>query len=73
MHERNTTEIAHRTTTQDIMWFTPSVGVMSTELCFIQSFYKNQSSDLRTQLQILQVLKAAHAAAGLCAHSCIFP
>ena len=73
MLERNTIEIAHRTTTQDITWFTPSVGVTSTELCFIQSFYKNHSSDLRTQLQIPSVLKAAHTAAGLYAHSCRFP
>ena len=41
------------------MWFTPSVGAMSTELCFIQLFTKN-SYDLRTQLQI-----PAHSAAGL--------
>ena len=33
------------------------------ELCFIQSFYKNHSFDLRTQLQIPSVLKAAHTAA----------
>ena len=38
--------------TQDITWFTPNVGVTSTELCFIQYFYKNHSSNLRTQLQI---------------------
>ena len=31
--ERETTQ---ETTTPDIMWFTPSVGVTSTELCFIQ-------------------------------------
>ena len=29
-----------RTTTPDIMWFTPSVGAMSTELCFISTFFK---------------------------------
>ena len=40
---------------------------------FYSTFYKNHSSDLRTQLQIPSVLKAAHTAAGLCAHSCRFP
>ena len=49
--------------TPDIMLFTPSVGVTSIELCFIQYFYKNHSSNLCTQLQILLVLKAAHTAA----------
>ena len=58
-HNRNHT----RTTTPDITWFTPSVGVTSTELCFIQLFYKItvlicalscrslQSSKPRTQQQ----------------------
>ena len=40
---------------------------------FYSILYKNHSSDLRTQLQILQVLKATHTVAGLCAHSCTFP
>ena len=40
-------------------WFTPSVGAMSTELCFIQLF-TNNSSDLCTQLQI-----PTYSAAGL--------
>ena len=35
---------------------------------FYSTFYKNHSSDLRTQLQILQVLKAAHTAADLLNH-----
>ena len=75
MHERNTTEIPQRTTTQDIKWFTPSVGVTSIELCFIQLFTKTtvlicalscrsfQSSKLRTQLQA-----SAHTAADLLNH-----
>ena len=65
-HNRNHT----RTTTPDIMWFTPSVGVTSTELRFIQLSIKTtvlicalscrslQSSKPRTQLQA-----SAHTAA----------
>ena len=62
MKERNKTQ-HKRTTTLDITWFTPSVGVTSTELCFIQLSIKTtvlicalscrslQSSNPRTQLQ----------------------
>ena len=75
MHERNTTEIAHRTTTQDITWFTPNVGVTSTELRFIQlstkiavlicalSCRSFKSSKPRTQLQA-----SAHTAADFLIH-----
>ena len=69
MKKHNKTQ-QKRTTTLDITWFTPSVGVTSTELCFIQISTKTtvlicalscrslQSSKLRTQLQA-----SAHTAA----------
>ena len=39
---KNMKTITQRTTTLDIMWFTPSVGVTSTELRFIQLSTKSQ-------------------------------
>ena len=62
-----------KTTTHDIMWFTPSVGVTSTELCFIQLFTKITVLIYALSCRSFQVLKAAHTATGLCAHSYIFP
>ena len=65
-HNNNTT----KTTTHDITWFTPSLGVTSTELCFIQLFTKTTVLICALSCRSLQVLKAAHTATGLCAHSC---
>ena len=39
MHKKQNNNTT-KTTTYDITWFTPSVGVTSIELCFIQLFYK---------------------------------
>ena len=58
-HNNNTT----KTTTHDITWFTPSLGVMSTELCFIQCFTKTTVLIFALSCRSLQVLKAAHTAA----------
>ena len=71
MKEHNKT--AQRTATLDIMWFTPSVGVTSTELCFIQLFTKITVLIYALNCRSFQVLKAAYTAAVLCAHSCRFP
>ena len=75
MHERNTTEIAHRTMTQDITWFTPSVGVTSTELCFIQLSTKTTVLICTLSCRSFQVLKPctqlqafAHTAANFLNH-----
>ena len=75
MKEHNRNNI--RTTTQDITWFTPSVGATSTELCFIQLFTKPTVLICALSCRSLQVLKVAHTAAdvlnhpkSLCAHSC---
>ena len=62
MHERNTTDIAHRTTTQDITWFTPSVGVTSTELSFIQLSTKTTVLICALSCRSLQTIKSAHTA-----------
>ena len=51
-----------KTTTHNITWFTPSVGVMSTELCFIQLFTKMTVLICALSCKSLQVLKAAHTA-----------
>ena len=68
-HNNNTT----KTTTHDITWFTPSLGVTSTEMCFIQLFTKTTVLICALSYRSLQVLKAAHTAVGLYAHSCRFP
>ena len=68
-HNKNNT----RTTTQGITWFTPSIGATSTKLCFIQLFTKTTVLICALSCRSLQVLKAAHIAAGLYALSCIFP
>ena len=52
------------------MWFTPILGVTSTELCFIQLFTKTTVLICALSCRSLQVLKVPHTAAGLCAHSC---
>ena len=72
-HNNNTT----KTTTHDITWFTPSLGVTSTELCFIQLFTKTTVLICALSCRSLLVLKAAHTAADflyhhktLYAHSC---
>ena len=52
-----------KTTTHDITWFTPSVGVTSTELCFIQLFTKSTVLICTLSSRSLQVLKSAHTAA----------
>ena len=65
-HNNNTT----KTTTHDITWFTPSVGATSTEMCFIQLFTKTTVLICALSCRSLQVLKATHIAANLCAHSC---
>ena len=66
MKEHNKT--AHRTTTQDITWFTPSVGVTSTELCFIQLSTKITVLICALSCRSLQFLKAAHTAADFLNH-----
>ena len=43
---------------------------MSTELCFIQLLYKIIVLICALSCRSLQVLKATHTDAGLCAHSC---
>ena len=58
-HNNNTT----KTTTHDIIWFTPSLGVTSTELCFIQLFTKTTVLICALSCRSLLVLKAAHRAA----------
>ena len=70
---KDKTETTQRTTTPDITWFTPSVGATSTELCFIQLFTKITVLICALSYRSFQVLKAAHTAVGLCAHSCRFP
>ena len=72
MKEHNKTQ-HKRTTTPDITWFTPSVGVTSTELCFIQISTKTTVLICALSCRSLQVLKAMHTATGLYAHSCRFP
>ena len=69
MHEITQQNKTHRTTTPDITWFTPSVGVTSTELCFIQLFTKTTVLICALSCRSLQVLKAAHTAADLLNHS----
>ena len=70
---KNITETTQRTTTPDITWFTPSVGVMSIVLCFIQLFTKITVLIYALSCRSFQVFKAVHTAAGLCAHSSRFP
>ena len=52
-HNNNTT----KTTTHDIMWFTPSLGATSTELCFIQLFTKATVLICALSYRSLQFLK----------------
>ena len=63
MHEITQKNTTHRTTTADITWFTPSVGVTSTELCFIQLSTKTTVLICTLSCRSLQVLKVAHTAA----------
>ena len=66
------TETTQETSTPHITWFTPSVGATSTN-CVLFNLLQKPQFDLRTQLQILSVLKKprtqqqapAHTAAGL--------
>ena len=67
MHKR-TQQQHNRTTTHDITWFTPSLGVMSTELCFIQLFTKTTVLICVLSCRSLQVLKAVHTAADFLIH-----
>ena len=43
--------------TPDITWFTPSVGVTSTEMRFIQLFYKSQFSSAHSTVDPFNSLK----------------
>ena len=54
--------------TPDIMWFTPSLGVTSTELCFIQLFTKTTVLICTLSCRSLLVLKAMHIAADFLYH-----
>ena len=56
------------TTTQDIMWFTPNLGAMSTELCFIQLFTKTTVLICALSCRSIQFLKATHIAVVLSYH-----
>ena len=62
-----------KTTTHDITWFTPSVGVMSIELCFIQLSLQVTVLIYALSCRSFQVLKAMHTAVGLYTHSCKSP
>ena len=64
MHKEQNNDTT-KTTTNDITWFTPSVGVTSTELCFIQLFTKTTVLIYALSCRSLQVLKATHTAADL--------
>ena len=57
-----------KTTTHDKTWFTPSVGVTSTELCFIQLSTKTTVLICTLSYGSLQVLKATHTAADFLNH-----
>ena len=54
--------------TPDITWFTPSVGVTCTELCFIQLSTKTTVLICALSCRSLQVLKATHTAADFLNH-----
>ena len=66
MKEHNKT--TQRTTTPNITWFTPSVGVTSIELRFIQLSTKTTVLICALSCRSLQVLKAAHTATNFLYH-----
>ena len=69
MHKRQTErETTQETTTPDVTWFTPSVGVTSTN-CVLFNLLQNHSLICALSRRSLQPLTTAHTAAGLCAHS----
>ena len=57
MHKRQQKQNSTRNQTPDVTWFTPSVGVTSTN-CGLFNLLQNPHFDLRTQLQIPSILKS---------------
>ena len=59
----------NKTTTPNIMWFTPSVGATSKN-CVLFLFPQNPSLSAHSAADSFFLLTAAHTAAGFCTHSC---